>query len=80
MLKLSVAAKNELLFQNGINFNDLPNWQKRGIGLYWETYEKPGLNPLTSETVVTERRRIQVDFDLPMKENYDEFIRKLLRA
>ncbi len=80
MLKLSVAAKNELLFQNGINFNDLPNWQKRGIGLYWETYEKPGLNPLTSETVVTERRRIHVDFDLPMKENYDEFIRKLLRV
>jgi tRNA(His) 5'-end guanylyltransferase len=30
---LSVAAKNELLFQNGINFNDLPAWQKRGVGL-----------------------------------------------
>jgi tRNA(His) guanylyltransferase len=80
MLKLSVAAKNELLFQNGINFNDLPNWQKRGIGLYWETYEKPGLNPIRNETVVTERRRIRVDFDLPMKETYDELIRKLLRA
>jgi len=26
LIKLSVAAKNELLFQNGINFNDLPNW------------------------------------------------------
>lgn len=25
---LSVAAKNELLFQHGINFNDLPRWQK----------------------------------------------------
>jgi len=56
LLKLSVAAKNELLFQNGINFNDLPNWQKRGIGLYWETYEKTGLNPKTNESVVTERR------------------------
>jgi tRNA(His) 5'-end guanylyltransferase len=32
---------SELLFQHGINFNDLPNWQKRGIGLYWETYDKP---------------------------------------
>jgi tRNA(His) guanylyltransferase len=80
LLKLSVAAKNELLFQNGINFNDLPNWQKRGIGLYWETYEKPGLNPKTNETVVTERRRIRVDYDLPMMEGYGEFIRKLLRA
>lgn len=26
---MSVAAKNELLFQHGINFNDLPRWQKR---------------------------------------------------
>src|SRR5437762_1731561 len=29
---MSVATKNELLFQHGINFNDLPNWQKRGTG------------------------------------------------
>ena len=80
MLKLSVASKNELLFQNGINFNDLPNWQKRGIGLYWESYEKPGLNPITHETVVTERRRIHVNIDLPMKDAYDELIRRLLQT
>jgi len=35
----SVADKNELLFQHDVNFNDLPDWQKRGIGLYWEVYE-----------------------------------------
>ena len=80
LLKLSVAAKNEMLFQNGINFNDLPHWQKRGAGLYWQSYEKPGLNPQTNEQVITERRRIQVDFNLPMKEAYDEFIRERLRA
>src|SRR5438128_10639903 len=38
--KQSFAFKNELLFQHGINFNDLPAWQRRGIGLYWETYTK----------------------------------------
>jgi tRNA(His) guanylyltransferase len=38
MLKRSIAEKNELLFQNGINFNELPNWQKRGVGLYWEMF------------------------------------------
>lgn len=78
LLKLSVAAKNELLFQNGINFNDLPNWQKRGIGLYWETYEKPGRNPKTNETVSTTRRRIRIDDELPMKDAYEAFIRTLL--
>src|SRR5688572_3636404 len=36
----SVAYKNELLFQNGINFNDVPTWQKRGTGVYWETFQK----------------------------------------
>jgi tRNA(His) 5'-end guanylyltransferase len=31
---LSVADKNDLLFQRGVNFNDLPSWQRRGSGLY----------------------------------------------
>ena len=29
--KLSIADKNELLFQYGVNFNELPNWQKREL-------------------------------------------------
>ncbi len=37
---LTTAEKNELLFQHGINYNDLPRWQKRGSGLYWEEYER----------------------------------------
>jgi tRNA(His) 5'-end guanylyltransferase len=37
---MPVAAKNELLFERGININDVPAWQRRGIGLYWQTYEK----------------------------------------
>lgn len=36
----SVAFKNQLLFDSRINFNDLPSWQKRGVGLYWESYQK----------------------------------------
>ena len=61
---LSVAEKNELLFQHGINFNDLPLWQKRGIGFYWESYEKDG----------GERRRLKIDMELPMGDAYGEFI------
>ena len=78
MNKMSVAAKNELLFQRGINFNDLPSWQKRGVGLYWETYEKEGRNPLTNETVTALRRRIKIDLALPMKDTYSLFLRKLV--
>lgn len=59
---LSVAEKNELLWQHGINFNDLPNWQKRGVGIYahcpWQS-------------------RLYKDFNLPMKDDYSQFIRNL---
>ncbi len=78
MKGLSVADKNELLFQHGINFNDVPNWQKRGVGLYWEEYEKQGFNPISGETVPALRRRIRQDLDLPMKDEYSKFIAKLL--
>ncbi len=74
----SVAFKNELLFQYGINFNELPAWQRRGMGLYWETYEKEGFNPLTQEAVTTTRRRVRVDLELPMKDEYTEMIQGIL--
>lgn len=57
LLGLSVSQKNEMLFEFKINFNDLPNWQKRGVGLYWEEFEKTSLNPVTNEQVVALRHR-----------------------
>lgn len=77
---LSVADKNEMLFQHGINFNQLPNWQKRGVGLYWEEYQKQGYNPITGETVPALRRRIRRDLDLPMKDEYSRFITELITS
>jgi tRNA(His) guanylyltransferase len=78
--RLSVRDKNELLFQRGINFNDLPSWQKRGSGLYWETYEKPAVDHRTGENVTALRRRIARDFELPMKQAYDQLIEGLVAA
>lgn len=69
------AFKNELLFQRGINFNDLPGWQKRGSGVYWQTYEKIGRNPLTGEESPTTRRRLFCDEQLPLGSGYTEFLR-----
>jgi tRNA(His) guanylyltransferase len=76
----SVADKNELLFQNGINFNDLPCWQKRGVGLYWELFEKEGYNPKLDRNEQTARRRVTVDLDLPMGDEDSELIRELIRS
>ena len=74
----SVSFKNELLCQNGINFDKLPSWQKRGIGVYWDTYEKTGFNLITGQTEKATRRALKTDMELPLREAYAEFISKLL--
>ena len=60
--------------------NDLPAWQKRGVGCYWETYQKEGFNPMTNQQVLSERQRIKVDLELPMYEDYSLFIRNLIET
>jgi tRNA(His) 5'-end guanylyltransferase len=72
------SSENELLWHRGINFNDLPLWQRRGTGLYWESYQKTGTNPLTQEVVTTSRRRLKTDLELPMKDDYGVLVRGLI--
>ncbi len=74
----SAAHKNELLFRHGIDFNDLPAWQRRGVGPYWKTYGKEGFGPVLGRTVTTVRRRIRAEEHLPAKDAYGEFILELL--
>ncbi|WP_212648223.1 hypothetical protein [Deinococcus hopiensis] len=54
----------------------MPTWQRRGTGLYWETYEKEGFHPVTGQAVKAQRR-IRIDRDLPMKDEYGAFLRGL---
>ncbi len=76
----SVAEKNELLFQFGLNFNDVPLWEKRGIGFYWEDYEKEAVNPKTGAAVTATRRRIKRDLELPMKDDYGDFVNRFIET
>jgi tRNA(His) 5'-end guanylyltransferase len=75
---VSVGAKNELLFSKGINFNEVPAWQRRGSAVYWESYEKTGFNPITQSSVVAVRRRVAIDRNLPMKDAYADYVRARL--
>ena len=74
----SVAFKNELLFRNGINYDKLPSWQKRGVGVYWKTVEKQGFNPVSGRTETALRRSLFVDEELPLRDEYSSFITRLL--
>jgi len=71
-----VAWKNEMLFKRGINFNELPIWQRRGTGLYWEAYEKDAQNPITGEKLIAKRRRIKVDEEIPAGDDYSVFVKE----
>ncbi len=73
-----VDEKNELLHRAGINFNTVPAWQRRGVGAYFEQFEKEALDPRSGRAVKASRRRLTIREDLPMKAAYAEFIDKLL--
>ncbi len=78
--KLDVAQKNELLYKEGaINYNELPAWQRRGSGLYWQSYMKEGTNKLTGEIVQARRRRIEKDFELLQGSDYRNFVLRLIK-
>lgn len=70
----SMSFKNELLFQRGINYNELPNWQKRGIGVYFQDSVKEGYHPVTEESVQTTGRELVVDYDLLLGRKYGEWV------
>lgn len=70
----STADQNELLYQHGVNFNDLPAWQRRGTSLYWEDYTKAGNDPRTGAETTATRRRLKADSYLPVKDEYHAMV------
>lgn len=75
----SVAFKNELLFSRGINFDKLPSWQKRGMGIYWADATKVGFNPVKNTEVLTTRRQLVTNYELPLGEEYAKFVVSFLK-
>ncbi|GLI33917.1 tRNA(His) guanylyltransferase Thg1 family protein [Desulforhabdus amnigena] len=76
----SASYQNEFLFRHGINFNNLPRWQRRGVGLYWECFKKEGTDPRTGKTTLATRRRIKIDRELPMKDEYGQMLFEIMAA
>ncbi|UKB85236.1 hypothetical protein LF887_06315 [Chryseobacterium sp. MEBOG06] len=76
--KMSMSDKNEMLFQYGINYNNAPLWQKRGIGIYPKNEIKTGYNPITKENTVSTRKILYAEKNLSVKEDYRQFIQDIL--
>lgn len=69
---------HELLFQNGINLNDVENWKKRGIGIYKKNKKVTGFNKAKNVEQTSYRSYIHVDCNIPIFS--EEFFKKLLEA
>ena len=76
---LTNADKNELLFANGINYNELPFWQRRGAGMYFRDEEREGYNPKTGVKTTCVRRSLCLEEELPIGLQYSEFIRTIIK-
>lgn len=66
---------HDLLFERGINLNDVDIWKKRGIGVYRRSWEIEGFNPVKEEKTVSTRSEVYVDNELDIFN--DEFFEKL---
>lgn len=64
--ELGDEEKLEILGQHGISFDDLPLWQRRGAGCFWQNGEGDGVPTLT------------VDTTLPVGEQYTHYIARFL--
>lgn len=74
----TVSYKNELLFQRGINYNNLPCWQKRGTGIYYKDIIIEGYNPVTNKNTETMRRKLYIDYELKTGKEYGEWAERFL--
>lgn len=75
---LNRQAKYELLSARGIEFDQLSQWQRGGIGLYWGTFEKIGFNPKSNQATRSIKRRIIIADELPTGDEYSQLIQNQL--
>ena len=59
-------------------YNDLPSWQKRGIGLFYLNEQRQGFNPVTKEATSYTRRALHVEIELPIGLEYSQFLFAIL--
>ncbi len=72
------GSQRKLLLRHGIDFDELPAWQRHGVGLYWQSYVKRGRDPVANREVTTTRRRIATELALPTGNAYAELLRRAI--
>ena len=71
------AELNEFLFSRETNFNDLPLWQRRGVGVYKEVCRRSTSDSIMDNPVL--RKRVFANWKLPKGDNHSSFLRGLIQ-
>lgn len=75
---ISNAQKHKILCNHGIDFSNLPLWQKRGVGMYYTDVHKEGYNPVTEQSTQYIRRVLRVEEELPKGAVYATLLSQIL--
>jgi tRNA(His) 5'-end guanylyltransferase len=63
--KLKTQQLHDLLYKHGINPTKTPAWQRRGILIHKEPYQKQTTNQKTKTTITVTRRRLKQNWNPP---------------
>ena len=72
---MNLSDVHELLFENGINLNDVETYKKRGIAVYRKNKKVVGFNKKENKQQVSYRSYVDVDWEVPI---FDENFFKML--
>ena len=63
---MGLSDIHELLFENGINLNDVETYKKRGIGIYRKNKKVEGFNKKENKNQISYRSQIFIDWEIPI--------------
>ena len=63
---MNIGDIHELLFENGINLNDVETYKKRGLGIYRKNKKIVGFNKKENKNQTSYRSYVYTDWQLPI--------------
>lgn len=73
------AERLDLLHTHGISLSDMPQWQRRGVAIFYQNVKVPAIDPRTQEDKgFATRRRLWMDTELRHGLPYGDFVRKTI--
>lgn len=76
----NAGSIHELVFKHGVNLAATPAWQRCGILVYREAYEKTGYDPVKNSKVMTTRTKVVQNWNIPVFNTQEglELVKKLV--